>query len=348
MQRRTARFGIDPDTLERSERPEDYVSFREATVNLLTHQDFEEASNKATVGFYSDRVVFKNPGHAFEDGEALLKPGDKQVRNPLVVEAFRRIGVGERAGTGIRAIFQDSRRLGRVPPVIENDVAAYEFSLALLADELLSERQILFQASLGVRLTDDQTAALALLSRSASVSITEASAALARSRVEATEVLNHLVTQVLALPLGDERYELAPHLRERWPVGSAAPTAHADLVSDQARPAGADLITDQARPGAGPTLGRSTAKSQRIIEISDGQRAMLLASDTPRTLKELMEIVGVTHRAHFKEHYLQPLLDGGLLDLQFPDKPTHPRQRYALTVAGAKLVARWAKKDDRT
>lgn len=345
MQRRAARFGLDPDTLERSERPEDYVSFREATVNLLTHQDFEEASNKATVSFYSDRVVFKNPGHAFEDGEALLKPGDKQVRNPLVVEAFRRIGVGERAGTGIRAIFQDSRRLGRVPPVLENDVASYEFRLALLAEELLSERQILFQASLGVHLTEDEAAALALLARSASVSMTEASAALACSGAVVAEVLNRLVTQVLALPLGDERYELTPHLRERWPLDGATPTADAGLVSDQARPGTVSLITDQARPDGAPAQGRSTEKPQGIAELSGGQRAILLASDTPRALKELMEIVGVGHRAHFKEHYLQPLLDGGLLRLQFPDKPTHPRQRYALTDAGAKLVGRWAKKD---
>lgn len=56
-----------------------------------------------------------------------------------------------------------------------------------------------------------------------------------------------------------------------------------------------------------------------------------------------MEIVGVSHRAYFKERYLQPLLDGRLLRLQFPEKPTHPRQRYALTDAGAKLVGHWAK-----
>lgn len=344
MQRRTARFSIDPDTLERSERPDDYVSFREATVNLLTHQDFEEASKKATIAFYTDRVVFKNPGPAFEDNEALLKPGDKQVRNPLVVEAFRRIGVGERAGTGIRTIFQDWRRLGRVPPVLENDIPGYEFRLALLAEELLSERQILFQASLGVQLTDEQAAALALLSRSTSVSITEASAALARSTAAVTAILNHLVTQVLASPLGEERYELARHLRERWPLAAGTPTA--SLVSDQAPAALASLVTDQAREAGALPQGRTPASFQGLAELSDGQRAMLMASDTPRAMKELMELVSVSHRAYFKESYLQPLIDGGLLNLQFPDKPTHPRQRYALTEAGAKLVARWTRKKE--
>jgi len=340
MQRRTARFGVDPDTLERSERPDDYISFREAAINLLTHQDFEEASSKATIAFYADRVLFKNPGHAFDDRESLLKPGDKTVRNPLMVEAFRRVGVGERAGTGLRAIFHDWRRLGRVPPVIENDTGAYEFRLKLLSEELLSERQLLFQASLGARLTDDQVAALALLCRVPSITVTELSAALARSTADVTGIMGFLVTQVLARPLGDERYELASHLRERWPLGELAPVPDPSLVSDQARPDAASLVSDQA-PKTTTAAERTRPKSTAPLELSDGQRAMLAASDTPRAMKELMEIVSVTHRAYFKGNYLQPLLDGGLLNLQFPDKPTHPRQRYVLTEIGAKVVARW-------
>ena len=54
-----------------------------------------------------------------------------------------------------------------------------------------------------------------------------------------------------------------------------------------------------------------------------------------------MEIVGVKHRANFKANYVQPLVDSGLLQLQFPDRPTHPSQRYVLTESGAKLVGKW-------
>jgi hypothetical protein len=54
-----------------------------------------------------------------------------------------------------------------------------------------------------------------------------------------------------------------------------------------------------------------------------------------------MEIAGVKHRANFKANYVQPLVDGGLLQLQFPDRPTHPSQRYVLTESGAKLVGKW-------
>jgi ATP-dependent DNA helicase RecG len=351
MQRRMTRFSIEPDTLERSERPEDYVSFREAALNLLTHQDFEESSTKATISFYLDRTIFRNLGHAIDARDALLKPGDKPVRNPLVVEAFRRVGIGERAGTGIRAIFNDWRRLGRVPPVIDNDLVGYEFRLSLLGEQLISERQIIFQASIGVRLTDRQASALALLCRVDSSSLTELSAAMGCSTFEVREVMGDLLTQVLAQHLGGERFKLAAHLRERWPLstGTGLATAQArpdskGLVGDQAQQDLSSLVSDQAAGVKDNPQERSVPPEP--LEPSSGQRELLFASDTPRTLKELMEIAKVKHRANFRAKYLQPLVEAGLLQPQFPDRPTHPSQRYVLTDGGAKLVARWIKSQE--
>ena len=339
MQRSMARFDIDPDTLERTDRPKDYVSFREAAVNLLTHQDFEEASHKASIAFYADRLVFRNPGHAIEDREALLKPGDKPVRNPLIVEAFRRVGLGERAGTGIRAIFQDWRRLGRVPPVIENDSIGYEFRLSLIKEELLTERQILFQASIGARLSDDQAAVLALLCRSQSLSLTELTVSMGRSTSDVRSVIDFLVTQVLAVHLGADIFALAPHLRVNWPIGLPTVPSEDSLVTDQAPSDSKSLVSDQAadqirQPAPKPS-------PPRLLDLSEGHRSLLFSCDTARALKELMEIVGVKHRANFKANYVQPLVDSGLLQLQFPDRPTHPSQRYVLTESGAKLVGKW-------
>ena len=118
------------------------------------HQDFEETTRAATIAFHPDRVVFENPGCARAPKADLLEPGAKDVRNPLIVSMFRRVGLSEQAGTGISAIFSDWRRRGRVPPEIVNDVPSYSFRLSLLAKELMSERQLLFQASLGARLSD--------------------------------------------------------------------------------------------------------------------------------------------------------------------------------------------------
>ena len=54
------------------------------------------------------------------------------MRHPAIVAAFRRIGLSEQAGTGVRAIFRNWQRLGHVPPVIDNDRARKAFDLRLL------------------------------------------------------------------------------------------------------------------------------------------------------------------------------------------------------------------------
>lgn len=329
-------FALEVATMERQERPEDFVSFREAAINLLMHQDFEESTRSATISFHPDRVVFENPGTARANTSALLEPGAKDVRNPLIIGMFRRVGLSEQAGTGISAIFGDWRRRGRVPPEIVNDVASYTFRLSLLVKELLSERQLLFQAALGVHLSDQEATALAILCGQAQVHLPEFRALLGIGSAELVPILNRLEAQVLATksecPDG-VCYQLSEHLRQRWPLVET-PGTGSSLVSDQAGPESTNLVSDQAvaKPG------------RQLDHLTDDQYRVLAACDTPRQLTELMDLLGVKHRSQFRSFHLRPLLDGGLLQLQFYDKPTHPNQRYSLSEIGAEIVARHIKK----
>ncbi len=341
-QNATKPFSIEMLTMERQERPEDFISFREAAINLLMHQDFEETTRPGTIAFHPDRVVFENPGTARANKADLLEPGAKDVRNPIIVSMFRRVGLSEQAGTGIGAIFSDWRRRGRVPPEIVNDVASYSFRLSLLAKELMSERQLLFQASLGARLSDAEANALAILCGQPQVSLPEFRASLGMGSADALAVLGRLETQVLAKRIerpGGACYELVEHLRERWPLSGASKGTLADLVSDQAPIGVENLVTDQAD---GRSDGGRRA-SRPIDELTEQQRQLLAACDTPRRQTELMALLGVTHRTQFRSFHLQPLIDGGLLQLQFPGSPRHPRQRYSLTPAGAAIVGRQIK-----
>jgi ATP-dependent DNA helicase RecG len=341
-QNATKPFALELGTMARRDRPEDFISFREAAINLLMHQDFEEITRSATIAFHPDRVVFENPGTARANKAELLEPGAKDVRNPLIVAMFRRVGLSEQAGTGIGAIFGDWRRRGRVPPEIINDVPSYSFRLSLLAKELMSERQLLFQASLGARLSDPEAHALAILCGQHQVSLPEFRASLGMGSADALAVLGRLETQVLASRI--ERsdgacYELAEHLRDRWPLSGVAKATPGNLVTDQAAKDSESLVTDQARSrGDG---GRRA--SRPVDELTAQQRQLLAACDTPRRQTELMALLGVTHRTQFRTFHLQPLIDGGLLQPQFPDNPRHPRQRYSLTPVGAEIVGRQLK-----
>ena len=169
-------FAIDAASLRRHDDPPDYISFREAAINLLIHQDFGDHTRKPVMKFFRDRTVFWNPGDAFATTDQLLEPTEKEVRNPSIVSAFRRIGLSDQAGTGMRSIFSNWQRLGHIPPVIANSKADKTFELTLLKEQLLTEEQRLFQASLGVHLSDLAAKVFAFACRQEKLTLTDAKA----------------------------------------------------------------------------------------------------------------------------------------------------------------------------
>src|SRR5262249_34076637 len=150
--------------------------------------------------------------------------------------------------------FGDWQRRGRVPPQILNDVASYTFRLSLVAKQLMSERQLLFQASLGVRLSAPEANALAILCGQPQVSLPEFRVSLGMGSTEVLSVCARLKTQVLAgrmeRPEGPH-YTLAEQIRERGPLTEGTKGAPSSLVTDQGLQGSGDLVTDQAGKGGG-------------------------------------------------------------------------------------------------
>ena len=122
-------FSIDKATMRRDDTPSDYIAFREATINLLMHQDYGNHGRIPIMHFFQDRIIFKNPGSAFASEEELLRAGDKEVRNPLIVSMFRRIGLSEQAGTGIPSIYRNWEKFTKISPEVKNDKAKNTFEV---------------------------------------------------------------------------------------------------------------------------------------------------------------------------------------------------------------------------
>ena len=87
--------------------------------------------------WFIDRMQFQNPGDAL--GEILLESNPSKPRNPLIVDAFRRAGLGDQAGTGITKISQNLHELGWRPPQIENDKIDKVFNVILSQELLITE-----------------------------------------------------------------------------------------------------------------------------------------------------------------------------------------------------------------
>ena len=94
--------------------------------------------------------------------------------------------------------------------------------------------------------------------------------------------------------------------------------------SDQAR---VEKVTKLAAESEQASEHSLTAKQQALIEKMKGELG----------LKELMALLGQTHRSNFKNNQLQPLLAADIVAIKYPDNPNHPEQAYSLTEAGLGL-----------
>jgi len=316
-------FQVDPATMQRTDMPPDYIAFRESVINVLIHQEYADHNRKPEIRHFTDRTIFWNPGDAFASFADLLEPGEKEVRNPRIVTAFRRIGLSENAGWGLRDVFTNWQQLGNVPPVIQNDKANKTFQLILPKELLLSEEQIMFQAQLGVHLDHEAARLFAYICREKEITLANAKAVLAQSKVQTLVKIQYLVNQALIREVEPESlYGLAEHLLSRFP---------SDQPSDQV---GGKLVTpptDQPQVSIPDT-------TQPKWEFSEHHREVIRLCEIPRSASDLMGELGLSHRTFFRNTVLEPLLAGGLIQQTHPELPNHPKQAYVLTEAGLRLL----------
>ena len=310
-------FSLDPATLRRNDDPPDYVAFREAAINLLIHQDYGDHGRKASIKLFTDRTVFWNPGDAFATVAELLDPTEKEVRNPAIVKAFRRIGLSDQAGTGIRAIFRNWHELGRVPPQLTNDKARKHFDLVLINQPLVTDAMRRFRQTLGTNLTSEQADALALalsLPVGEALTLTAIRSLGISTTQQAKAVADHLVRQQLLDPLSATQFQLREAIRQRF---AQVPDQVGTEVLNKSGP---------SRDQVGTKLGLSAEQHRMLAQMVD-----------EHDIATLMEWVGRSNRSKFREAVLAPLLALDIVAMTIPEKPNSSKQRYRLTEQGKAL-----------
>ncbi len=73
------------------------------------------------------------------------------------------------------------------------------------------------------------------------------------------------------------------------------------------------------------------AAAQASVQVNDQvQRLISVMEQGEYTLAELMQLLGLTHRATFQKNYLNPAIELGLIERTIPEKPKSPKQKYRL------------------
>ena len=307
-------FALDASTMRRIDDPPDYIAFKEAAINLLVHQDYGDHRRKACIHFFTDCTRFWNPGDAFSTLEELLKTTEKEVRNPSIISAFRRIGLSDHGGTGIPAIFKNWNDLGRVPPKIENDKAGKAFLIILETKPLVSEEMRRFQQDIGVRLTKEQADTLAFAIITPVIRYTDIRTLTSLPYPQTKAIAAYLVHQMLLQETGDGGFVLADTIRRRY--------EHAM----------------EQRDHVGTKLGPNWHQVGTKLALSRHQVEILAACNIEQSVPDLLTLVGRTDRTKFRTDLLNPLLEEGLVEMTIPNKPKSSKQRYRATEKGQSVL----------
>jgi predicted HTH transcriptional regulator len=78
---------------------------------------------------------------------------------------------------------------------------------------------------------------------------------------------------------------------------------------------GFEQVTGQV---TGQATGQATDQADELLQFCA----------VPRSTKEMMQHLGLSHREHFRDTFLLPLIASGKLVPTIPDKPSSPNQRY--------------------
>ena len=301
-------FALDPYTMQRIDTPPDYKPFREAAMNLLIHQDYGVESRLPTIRLFKDQIDLSNPGSAFVSREKLFTPGNHDVRNQGIVNAFRRIGLSEQAGTGLGIIFSSWRELDYVPPEINNDQVGNNFNMSLRRELLIGEKERQAQESLDIQLSQKEEAVIAFLFRKGEAHLSDIKMLTGDSKSSSLKLMQKLAEQdmVKVTSQQDERIVLTDHLQDVY----ATVCEEAERAADQ---------------------------TSHIPELSEAQWAIIENAYVPRSLVELMQFAGHSQRFYFKSKHLDPLMAAGIIRMTLPDKPRSPKQQYIMTPIGARL-----------
>ena len=316
------------------------ASFREAAVNLLIHQDYGREGLPAVIRIFDDCVEFVNPGCALASRESMLEPGAKELRNPHIVAAFRRIRISEQEGFGLPEIFANWRRIGYLPPKINNDKEHRVFRITLPTKLLFEDETQKVLENAGIDQYSDLAVIVAFLLRENEADLTDIKALTGQSSAAALKFADDLVAQGVLKRLEgtSPRFCLGDRLGEiKHTTGSATGSAtlhEADRTSTQF-----DENADgssEAAANEDPT-GSISGSSSMPDGFSEAQWAVIEIADTPCSLVDLMEATGFTHKTNFRRVHLKPLIEEGLLEITDPESPNSPKQRYVLTRDGRKL-----------
>jgi ATP-dependent DNA helicase RecG len=205
------------------------AGFREALHNALIHRDYTRLG-AVHVQWRDEEIEIGNPG-GFPDEVHLdnLLVTVPRPRNPVLADAFKRIGLVERTGRGIDTIYEGQLRYGRPAPDYSRSTSgSVQVVLPGGPANLALARLIIERDAPGRRVTVEEMVVLNAIERERRVGIGRAAELIQRHEGAARAVLERLV-EAGVLEAREERRERVYYFSAATYRALGAPAAHVRL-----------------------------------------------------------------------------------------------------------------------
>lgn len=189
--------GLTVDGLAATSGSADYIAMREALVNLFIHQDYGDPSTAGQITIAPERVIFFNAGRSLVTTDALVDGARSQSRNPIISRALRLIGFAELAGSGLQQVQYVWRTARRRPPIFQSGTEANTFTLILDWRPLPDTSDAFWKAKLGVSVSAQEAAVLALSAEPGGVSLEQIASSQGLLMEDAAALAEGLVRKAL-------------------------------------------------------------------------------------------------------------------------------------------------------
>ncbi|MGQ9708825.1 MAG: ATP-binding protein [bacterium] len=183
--------------------------YREALLNAFTHRDYS-IPGPVYLRLYPERLEVSSPGGFLSDVTPENIVGHEPIsRNPLLAEILKRIRLVERAGMGVKRMFQILLSYGKEPPTYEAGADYVRVTIRSgRAEGKLDEtfaRFVVRSQQEGRELKLPDLLILNYLKRNREVDVTEAKTILGRSEKEAHEALGSMVNRGFLEQFGEKK-----------------------------------------------------------------------------------------------------------------------------------------------
>ncbi len=327
-------FKLDKDAVRRGE-THVHEAVREALVNTLIHADYS-SPRPIIVTKFTNLFLFHNPGRLRISIMQVYDGGISDPRNPKLQTMFQMLGLGEKAGSGFKKILRAWKEQQWFKPLVSEKFDLEMTSVALPMLSLIPgnvEQEL--KEIVGdnyCELTELDRIILVLAHQFEKISNSDIQCYRQEHPRDIGECLKQLVNKgwleqsgrgrgtpyalpnkgqpdLLSLPLSSEYYESSSVHNESSSVHNESGSVHKDENL---------VLLEIAAP---------VREKQRVSPGLMRETILKLCSERYLTVKRLAELLKRSPET-IRSHYINPMWSEKLLELKYPDEPTHPQQAY--------------------